>query len=208
MRKTIFSLITTIIFLVVTLRVYGQDRVEAPTYQDGECWQFNVTERDFIGQGSNALGGLYEICNQEGKFKVFEFSNSQKTPFSAGAAPLLAMLNQGTYQGGKHLEFPLYVGSKWNFEYKTRLIGARTDMRRLAEVKVVGIEDVVTSAGKCRAFKITREDSTGGPRSGWLFTYFYCPDTKSIVKAMFDFSIGTGSGGKREIELVKFGSAR
>ena len=33
------------------------------------------------------------------------------------------------------------------------------------------------------------------------------PETKSIVKSSTDFSSGTGTGTKIEIELIKFGSA-
>jgi hypothetical protein len=76
------------------------------------------------------------------------------------------------------------------------------------QVRVSGIEDVITPAGTFRAFKLEKEDSTG-PASRWLTTYFYSPEIRSVIKSHYDSSHGTdGTGGKREIELIKFGSQR
>ena len=79
---------------------------------------------------------------------------------------------------------------------------------RWRDPRVIGKEEVNTPAGSFQAFKIEKEERwalrTGG--SGrTMSVYFYSPATKSVVKSYFE-QRGPGSG-KREIELIKFGSA-
>lgn len=204
MKEIAFRCAMASILLLTAFSVFGQERAEAPTYKDGEFWQFRVAERDFIGQTSAALDGEYELAYVAGQLKIFKLGSDQKIDVDAAGIPqqtiiLEWMFSRGSYQGGQSLKFPLSIGQKWSYDYMASARGGRKETLRSAEVRAVGIEDVSVPAGTFRSFKLVREAT-----ADQLFTYYYSPQVKAIVKALHTF----GSGGKREIELIKFGSAR
>lgn len=106
------------------------------------------------------------------------------------------------------LQFPLSVGKKWSTQYRQQIIGGVRNLT--TETNVTGLEEITTPAGKFRAFKIERWGSAGavparnkGPVSktrNYEWTYYYSPETQSIVKYVYEDE----EGGIREIELVKF----
>ncbi|MDZ4342622.1 MAG: hypothetical protein U1E51_09345 [Candidatus Binatia bacterium] len=207
MKKMLFSLMLGIL-LIASFDGFGQEQVATPVWKDGEFWRFRVTERDFIGSASVSPSGIYEISHSGGKLEVFHIEGDQKRSVSGTERGYLTtMLGEGNYVGGQHLKFPMSVGEKWAFSYRVQPRGGGKAQSRSAEVRVTGTEEITAQAGAFRVFKLVREDSAGAG-SGWVFTYYYSPDTRSIVRAHFDFSVGTGSGGKRDIELIRFGSAR
>lgn len=63
------------------------------------------------------------------------------------------------------------------------------------------------SAGTFKAFKLEREARFKNV-DHWLFVYYWSRQTKSIVKYQMEVLKGDAAGNKREIELIKFGSAR
>jgi hypothetical protein len=84
-------------------------------------------------------------------------------------------------------------------------VGARNDQRRAAEVVVVGIEDVTTPAGSFKAFKLVRSESwsvgRGGGSNSSTSTFYYSPETRSIVKRVTENSNNPGVAIN---ELIKF----
>lgn len=230
MKKLGTFLIFTISLLLSTIS-FGQEHAEQPVYKDGDWWHFKVTERDFVGSTSKALDGIYGVTYSNGKLKFFKPSGDQTTKAvgesiaedadesggegdtegAYGQTTILSwMLGRGKYYGGQSLKFPLSVGQTWAVEFSIRARGAKPSARpspRRAELSVVGTEDIATPAGKFRAFKIVWKGkvltarAAGG--SGQEFTYFYSPETKSIVRVFFEF----GTGAKRDVELIKSGSA-
>ena len=74
---------------------------------------------------------------------------------------------------------------------------------QLVTLEIDGFQ-VTAPAGTFRAFKLESDDRSS-PRDYFTTTYWYSPETRSIVKSLFD-----GSGGgqnkalQREIELIKF----
>ena len=104
------------------------------------------------------------------------------------------------------LKFPLSVGQKWTYEYKTRPPGFKQDQNRSVEVSVTGMEQVTTPAGSFKAYKLVRTESwlRQGKQTGWTsntVTYFYSPETRSIVKRS---SANETSSATVELELIKF----
>ena len=70
-------------------------------------------------------------------------------------------------------------------------------------MRKIGIEQVTTQAGTFRAFKLESDDRAG-PRDYFTTTYWYSPETRSIVKSVFDGSAGGQQTGlQRSIELIK-----
>lgn len=207
--KKMFSLVMVAGFLIAASNVLGQEQASAPTFQEEDFWQFKVTEKDFPGYSSAAYDGIYELSYSQGSMKVFKLTGDQKEEIVGEDNLLFGLVGRSKTQ--QDLKFPLFVGQKWNFDYRFTPRGARASFTRSAEVRVVGIAEVGTAAGTFQAFKIEKYDvwtpQFGGP-VGSVTTYFYSPATKSVVKSYFESELpgGTAGGGKREIELIKFGS--
>jgi hypothetical protein len=205
MRSEMVCLVMAAALVLVPMVGVGQEQTPAPSFKVGDVWQFKAREWDFTGYRSNPVHGTYEIIYGESGFKLLSLAGDKREGVDLQlhtAGILFALLGRSkTFQD---LRFPLSVGDQWNHEYRGRHIAGQ-EHRRSVEIRVTGIEQVTTAAGTFRAFKLEKDDRAG-PRDFWLTTYFYSPETKSVVKSMFDASSGTGTGGKREIELVKFGA--
>ena len=105
---------------------------------------------------------------------------------------------------GPNLNFPLTVGKQWSRDYKGTYVGSNKPIARTITYEVKGIEQVTTAAGTFRAYKLESDDRAGS-RDYFTTTYWYSPETRSIVKSVFDASAGGRQTGlQREIELIKF----
>jgi hypothetical protein len=82
--------------------------------------------------------------------------------------------------------------------------GSRQDQRRSVEISVAGMEKVTTPAGAFDAYKLIKNESwstvKGAGRGGNSVTYFFSPETRSIVKRS---SQSEGAGANIETELIK-----
>ncbi len=71
---------------------------------------------------------------------------------------------------------------------------------------IAGMEQVTTPAGSFKAYKLTRSESwtvgsIRGSRGGSTTTYFYSPETRSIIKSS---NVSENNPGTVETELIKF----
>ena len=201
------KLFIAIVFVVaIPLNLFAQEQANKPDYKDGDFWQYKVTEKGFRQQSTTALNGVYELTYRPDRI-VMRLEGGEKSEVRQAVGELRRMLAIEDVR--ELLQFPLSVGKKWSthFEQETN----STANRKLAtETNVTGFEEITTPAGKFRAFKIERWGSAGAiPRSGrqagsrtrnYEWTYYYSPQTQSIVK----YTYSDEEGGTREIELVKF----
>jgi hypothetical protein len=192
------------IFLISALKVFGQEQASEPVFQEGDFWRFKATEREAFAKTSNPLDGIYECIYSKGLHRMFQVTDDKRELLKPRPWPLLVLF--GLYKTQEDLKFPLSVGQKWDYQYRIAERGARREFNRNVQISVTGIEQVTTPAGTFQAFKLEKEDRLG-PRDFWLTTYYYSPETKSVIKSFTDYS-GAGTAGKREIELIKFGSVR
>jgi len=187
------------------LNLSAQEQAPKPTYQEGDFWQYKVSTKDWItGNTSEALNGIYELTYTQGRVTAFLLSGTNReeinvSPDTSGQN-LLPLL--GGTDERLSLKFPLSVGQKWTYEYRNRAPGAKSAWTHHAEVNVTGVEQVATTAGAFKAFRLEESVSFGTQRA-FSTTYFFSPETRSVIKSteVRDF------GGTREIELIKFGSA-
>jgi hypothetical protein len=186
--------------LFIHLAAFGQDEATKPGYKNGETWVFTVKEAGSIGSSSRALNGTYELSIVDGKLKVAAVSESQKDELEPRPLVLTNLLGFG-----RNLDFPLTVGKQWSLEYKGTYVGGTKTMLRRITYEVKGIEQVTTKGGTFRAFKLESDDRAG-PRDYFTTTYWYSPETRSVVKSQFDGSAGGQHPAalQREIELIKF----
>jgi hypothetical protein len=199
------NLFIAIVFVVATSpHLFAQEEANKPDYKDGDFWQYKVTEKNFRTQSSRALNGVYELTYRPDRIAI-RIEGGEKSEVQQAVGELRRML--AIDDDRQLLQFPLSVGQKWSTQYRQE---ASNGVRNLTtETNVTGLEEITTPAGKFSAFKIERWGSSGGvPRRGkapgsktrnYEWTYYYSPQTQSIIKYIYEDE----EGGKREIELVK-----
>lgn len=183
---------------------FGQQRFEAPVFIDGDFWQFRVLEHGEYMKTERELNGIYEIGYSNGQFKAFKLETNQKTELITEVGILLGLVGPTALQ---HIQFPLYEGKAWTTDYVFRPRRREVDRNIRAVTKVVEFDDVKTTLGTIRAVKIERNARFKNV-DHWTFVYYWSPQTRSVVKYEMNVLKGEAAGNKREIELIKFGSAR
>ncbi|HEY7168818.1 MAG TPA: hypothetical protein VIB79_29940 [Candidatus Binatia bacterium] len=183
----------------LSLDSFSQDEAAKPKYKNGDSWLFSVKEGGSTGSSTKLLNGTYEVSMVDGKVKTAAVNGSQKEDLEPRPSVLLSLLTFSP-----NLDFPLTVGKQWSREYKATYVGSNKQVSRKITYEVKGVEQVTTQAGTFHAVKLESDDRSG-PRDYWVTTYWYSPETKSIVKSVFDSSAGGQvTGLQREIELIKF----
>jgi hypothetical protein len=207
MKRPYVSFIAMTFFVLGSLDASAQEQAAKPTFKEGDAWQFNVTRKDQSAESTDSLQGIYELNYTQGTVKAFTVEGSKKTeikldPNDGPSQNLLSWLGSSEQQ--QSLRFPLSAGQKWSYNYELRGAGSKTATRTAVEVNVTGIEQVTTPAGTFKAFKLVRDDSwvvgRPGKQRSRSTTYFFSPDTKSIIKS----SSLSYDGSKTEMELIKF----
>ncbi len=203
--KKIGTYPTFIISLLLCTISFAQEQAPAPVHHDGDFWQFKVTEKGFAGYSSEAGDGTYELVYSQGDVKISRLIGDGKKELDRKPSfPIQSLV--GLSKEREDLRFPLMVGQKWDYQYKFTPRGAKSENRVSTEISVKSSEDVTTSAGTFRSFRLHKDESwptKSGARARQVTTYFYSPQTRSIVKS----SMESDDGAKREVELLKFGSA-
>jgi len=205
MRKLAFSTAFVAIFFLAAVNAFSQE-APAPVFQEGDFWQFKAVEKQ-VGSlsTSNPFDGMYEVVYSQGNFKTFQMTNNGRQPANRIArGPLLALVGQNPMV--KDLKFPFSVGQKWEYKFEFTMIGAHKPFLQTVEMSVIGVEQVATPAGNFSTFKLEKQQTSMHGLHPWVGTYYYSPDTKSVVKYFFDSSTN-GAGTIREGELMKFGTA-
>ncbi len=207
MNNRIISAVFAFSIFCSTVAVFAQEQAPAPTFKEGDAWQFNISRKDQGASSSSQTEGTYELVFTQGKIKVFEFNGDQKSEVNvqpdSPAEGLLGVI--GKNEKRPDLKFPLSVGQKWEYQVVVRPAGSRQDQRRSAEVRVVGQEQVTTPAGSFKAFKLVRSESwsvgRGGGSNSSTSTFYYSPETRSIVKRVTE---NANSPAVIVNELIKF----
>jgi hypothetical protein len=206
MAKIIRSCAAIVILLVAAGTLLAAEEVPPPIYKDGDYWQFRLGKKPV------------EVEVKDGKLKFFDPKPDRKREIPEENVSALKIMVAVEKDDREFLKFPLFVGKEWNSEYQQVAKGNDITHAISARSNVTGIEDLVTPAGTLRAFKIVRNEtfSPQGPNSPQSFglkakkgrtvrrshTYFYSPESRSLVKYSFEGPAGQ----EMEIELLKFGS--
>jgi hypothetical protein len=196
--KNVLLFLVAGVLLIPASKIFGQE-AKAPVYKEGECWVFRSVSKNFQGYFSGDLAlpvnGDHKICFLERKF--WELDGGTKSQISTGS-----LWNNLLYvRENRNLKFPLIVGQKTTEEFETRIRGTNRRQRGTAEISVVGMEPVTSSAGAYETFKIENNHWCGGKSCGkWM--YFYSPQTKSVVK--YNYQATLGSTATWEVDLIQF----
>lgn len=206
MKRQTFSVAMVVVFVMAAVNVFAQEQAPAPVFQDGDFWHFKSIERSHEGASrSDPVDGVYGLFYSQGNVRLFKLTDGKKEQVERTAIGILrALLGQSPVI--KDLQFPLFVGEKWSYKYEHTAIGAKRPLDHNVEINVTGIEQVSTPAGNFRAFKLEKQDAAAHELRPWVTTYFYSPESKSVVKSFFDAR--GGSTLTIDIQLIKFGSAQ
>ena len=202
MKTKMFPLAMMALFLVAPLKVFAQEQAPAPVYQDGDFWRFRAARK------------VYEASIKDGKLQIYEPKPDQKVDADPDTAAQLKTMLAVEQEEKQFLQFPLSVGKSWSSSYQAEQRGTGRLINVPGHSSATGIEEITTPAGTFRAFKIERVEtepptSLGGRRphigARRTYTYYYSPQTRSIVKYNCEESF---CGKINEIELIKYGTAR
>jgi hypothetical protein len=204
-----FFQVAVVLLAMTAVNLFAQEQAPAPTFKEGDTWRFNIVATGFLASSTEMLQGTYEVAYSQGQVKVASLSGDKKEELITGqdrpAETLVALV--ASSEIFENVKFPLSVGQKWKYSYRWKAAGVRNANTRNVEIEVAGIEQVTTPAGTFKAFKLQQtafwSRNQGGPYNS-TNTYFYSPDTKSVIKS----STSDIDGQKREIELVKFGPGK
>lgn len=150
------------------------------------------------------LNGVYEILYSNGRFKTFKLEENQKREIKSEGI-LVGLLAQT--ENLQQLQFPLYKGKEWKTNYTFRPRRQEADRLVTAVTRVTDAGEIAIGLGTFQAFKIER-DARFKNIDHWVYEYYWSPQTKSVVKYSMAVLKGAAAGSKRDIELIRFGSAR
>ena len=63
-------------FLMLPFNIFSQEKAEAPTYKDGDSWQFRLNQGTVLTQTTRAQAGIMKLPIQEASLK---FGHKVKT---------------------------------------------------------------------------------------------------------------------------------
>jgi hypothetical protein len=203
MKGFLRSLVLVFLF-IAHFDVFGQEQANAPVVKDGDAWRYKVVELGEYMKTEKELNGIYEILYSGGRFGFFKVEERQKKELKSATGVLMGLVGQT--EDGQHLQFPLYQGKSWSKDYTFR--PRRRDVDRIvnAVTKVTHLGPITIGLGTFSAFRLER-DARFKHIDHWAFVYYWSPRTKSVVKYYMEVLKGAAAGSKREIELIKFGSA-
>src|SRR5262245_49334492 len=209
MTTTILLFVLAAMIFCSTAILFAQEQAPTPSFKDGDTWQFNIFRKGQIGTSTEVNEGMYEVSVTQGVVKLYQVDGGQKiekTIEPDGPTQTFVRLIGQSETQRPTLKFPLSVGQTWTYQYETRPPGSKFNQRRSAEVSVVGMEQVTTPAGSFKAYKLIRSESASsgslvGGTSNVTTTYFYSPETRSIVKS---YRVVDNNPGTVETELIKF----
>jgi hypothetical protein len=168
----------------ITTPVRSGAAIPAPAYRNGDQWTYKIIR----STGDNEQ---IRINYRNGKFE-----HDNPTVYN-GAIWAIVYRTDGDLQP---LTFPLTPGKSWSYRYQATDPRGRKSWRD-AEVKVIGptAQPIKTAAGQFKTVEIQRFETWGGTER--KSTYYYSPDTKSVVKLMSD---NLANQQHYEMELSKF----
>src|SRR5262249_47312060 len=141
--KNVWVFLVVGVLFITAFKVFAQE-AQAPVYKEGECWVFRSVSKNFQGYVSGVLAmpvnGDHRICFLEGKF--VEINGRTKSQISTGSmwSNILYM------RESNHLRFPLIVGQKRTGEFEARIRGTNRRQKGTAEISIVGMEPITSSA--------------------------------------------------------------
>ena len=183
--------------------IFAQERAESPAFRDGDRWRYKVVEQGEYMKTERELNGTYELVYTNRRFAIFKLEENQKQELQSGTVVLLGLVAETKNQ--QYLQFPLYVGKSWTTDHAFTPRRRTVDRTVTSATKIIDFGSITLGLGSFPAFKI-RRDTRFRHIDHWVFTYYWSPHTRSIVKYSMEVLKGAAAGSTREIKLINFSS--
>lgn len=168
---------------------------ESWTYRRINLWKNEEDERfrqDMLGGVGDHLTVLWTIISAEDNRR----RNSVTYEYLDGAT--LSFYDPKAEDRHIPLQFPLYPGKRWQFQYKyTPAAGGTLKVEQTATV--AGWEEVRVPAGTFRALKVVHTGRYQATAYGFSWSgliheaYWYAPAAKRVVRMEYQDTTGSGS---------------
>lgn len=191
----------------------ADNAIKAPVYRNGDWWVFRTKK---VYENGKSEVEDHRITFRNGVFESDDpsFVRGEDIARNPSFLPFATVYLADPTR--RWLDFPLLPGKTWSFQYYRRYFppaevtfrgvpaGIRSNwVNASAEAK--GNSSVITQTGKFDAIEINRWDFLYTPA---YLTYFYSPQTKSIVKleADIDPRDSMSNAIRFELELIAYGT--
>ena len=116
-KRILFSVFAAALFWSTAV-VFAQEQAAAPSFKEGDTWQFNISRKGQIASSTEQNEGMYELSVTQGAVKLYELNGSQKTEIQiqpeGPSQGLLRLVGKSDQR--PDLKFPLSAGQKWTYE--------------------------------------------------------------------------------------------
>lgn len=148
---------------------------------------------------------IIEVQNEDGSI-IFHQYYDQNHLFIKEINTTTGAITKVPVPPAKTLNFPLFVGKKWQDEYQGPDLFHKIRTFR-SSYRVERIEMVTTPVGTFKAFKIRKTTYLSGNPKAFVETYWYTPDLKIVCKSQFSEDIISPSGYPIHLELLSYSKA-
>ncbi len=177
-KMTLISLL----ILLITGVVYGQDKVGVPIWNTGDKWKLteDVTitvekadESTYTVNYLTAAGESILIFDKSSLNRLYVMDRDKRIPYEG--------------RNKRLFNFPLEIGKSWKDKFITK--GAIKEYTYLETFTALGWEEITVQAGKFKAVKIEYKQSNADePAKEGKLWYWYSPDAKYMIKRQHEKS--------------------
>lgn len=182
MKKSLFLVMALIIFCSYPLMLWGQEKSEVPELKVGDFWKHQISS-------GNLRFEVTEI-NEEGYVIALEGTNASQIYDSKTLNQKFIIVgtkkDKADNPWRKILDFPLFVGKKW--DDSTDIIFRGQSRSANTNYQVEALEDVQTSAGTFKSFRISAKaffPHEKNRKEYWM-KLWYSPEVKFWIKREVD----------------------
>ena len=76
-RPILLSVLAAAIFLSTAILI-AQEQAPAPTFKEGDTWQFNIVPKGQLGKSTDQNEGMHELPVTQGVVKLYKISGGQR----------------------------------------------------------------------------------------------------------------------------------
>ena len=189
--------------------VWAEDQCEVPVWNLGDRWTYkDATGRTWDQEVVDVKEDLYIVKSGETKSPLLEAYDKKSLNLTFNIDPQSGQKSNSENAVRKLLNFPMSVGKKWQ-DLISSIPGGQSNVMKTnygSDFKIEGVEEIVTSAGKFKAYRIYyyQENMSSALRpSGWI-RYWYSPGAKTWIKRTMERSQYWAKSPRKDAELVSF----
>jgi putative ABC transport system substrate-binding protein len=189
----------------------ADNAIKAPVYREGDWWVFRIK---ILSHSAPPRIQDHRVLYKNGKFESRDpsFLDGGDSFVWPSIYPFPSVYLTDPQR--KWLDFPLLPGKAWSYRFIRTYFGRGTSNAPgfsygTASAEVIGQTSqlVKTAAGQFRAIEIQRRDSAVKSGAPLQLTYYYSPQTKSVIKSsVYDARYRHPVGYQFELELIAYGN--